>query len=63
MANSYLLFAAAAFTVPGWVVSVLLGVVMFGMGHNVSGAFVARMFAARDGASNAPASGNGVDQC
>lgn len=36
---------------------------IFSMWHNVSGAFVARMFAARDGASNAPASGNGVDQC
>ena len=36
---------------------------IFSMWHNVSGAFVARMFVARDGASNAPASGSGVDRC
>lgn len=35
MANSCFSFAAAAFAVPGWVVSVLLGVVMFGMGLTI----------------------------
>ena len=35
MPNSCFSFAAAAFAVPGWVVSVLLGVVMFGMGLTI----------------------------
>lgn len=35
MTNSCFSFAAAAFAVPGWVVSVLLGVVMFGMGLTI----------------------------
>lgn len=35
MANSCFSFATAAFAVPGWVVSVLLGVVMFGMGLTI----------------------------
>ena len=35
MANLCFSFAAAAFAVPGWVVSVLLGVVMFGMGLTI----------------------------
>jgi len=35
MANLCFSFATAAFAVPGWVVSVLLGVVMFGMGLTI----------------------------